>query len=694
MASAKGIQSAQYESGIQPGKLVLYENDGVPIIGAVLSAKKDKYIVLNDRGREIELAGSRLYELPGKMPGSCVTLDARSEFLESTREEGVRFAAGIDLEEIWTFVHEEQQDFSNRQLCELYFGNNDLIPHLGLRLALLSDTTYFKRTKETFSVRPEEVIEELKRAQATRDKKELTQKLAVEFVGLRLKDKSAPVPPELQNLISSVADLAALAPELDHAHQREAIELIEHACQAHSLSLTGQPEHRAYELLLRIGVFTRRTNPRVIRHKPPTDFPPEALSESESITVPSALEGYGEEEISRRRDFTGIRCITIDDSTTRDMDDALSLEEGPWGFTLYVHISDVASFLPRDTALDRETIRRGTSLYLPEQKIHMLPPSLSENHFSLVEGSVRPAITCIFSVNRSFEVTNSEIVPSLVKVSERFDYNEVDEAILRGVHEFDLLHQIASTREMQRISNGGFKVHKRDIVLHVEENCHVTLQEVDEDSPARSMIGEMMILANECIAKFCHEKGLAVPFRGQEHSDPDDGALSRIPAGPAYDFAIKTRLKRSETSFDPVSHASLGLDFYTQATSPIRRFLDLGVQRQLISFFRSGKPCYSREEFETINAAVQDSLATAGSVSRESKRYWIFRYLEGLAKSGRRIGGTVVRTEMKNPLVELDEVFIAVPARISGEFKLGDYMQFKLNIVDSLGDYIRIEAAR
>ncbi len=692
MSAAPKTPPRTQEPSILPGTLVIYENEAAPIVGAVTAGRKDKFLIFNDRGREIELPPNRLYVLPGKLPADAGSNEAREDYLRGLRDDAARFAATVDLEEIWLFLHEDGSEFTNEQLCILYYGTNDLVKHLGLRLALLSDSTYFKRGKETFIPRPEDVIEELKHARDVRDRKDQLRQLAVDFAGRRLLDKAAPVPSGVEPLINSVADLAALSPSLDHIHQREAMEFIEQASETHRISLNGQPERRAFDFLLAIGVFDRRTNPRIIRHKPPIAFSGEALAEAESVRIPERVDEYSAPGLVPRHDFSSIRSFTVDDVSTRDMDDALSIVQRPDGYTLYIHVSEVASFLQKGSILDLEARKRATSLYLPERKLNMLPPALSENSFSLVEGRLRPVLTCAFEIDRNYEVLDSRIMAGLVRIQQRYNYEEIDEALLTGDREFDILHQIASSREMHRIANDGFKVHKRDVSIHVDDSGTITLSDFDEHSPARSLVGEMMILANECIARFCLGHDLPVPYRGQEPSDPDDGALAKIPQGPAYDFAVKSRLKRSETSFSPIPHANLGLDAYTQATSPIRRYLDLCVQRQIVSQLKGDPPAYSLPEFEELNAVVQENLAVAHTVARESKRYWLYRYLEKMGKSGKTIGGTVVRTDLKNPLVELDVVYVTVPARISGNFSPGDHFQFRIVNVDALSDYVRLEA--
>ncbi|NMC62631.1 MAG: RNB domain-containing ribonuclease [SAR324 cluster bacterium] len=694
MAAAQKTSLHSFQELAFPeGIIVTYENDGLLLVAVVLSSKNEKLILLNDRGREVELLSSRLYRLPGKMPSEHSTAEAKREYLLALREKAENFSTTINLEEIWNLLHEDAIQFSNQQLCELYFGNNELLTHLGLRFALLSDNTFFKRNKELFIPRTIEVIEELKRSKEARIKKEQLRSMALDFVGIKLKDASLPIPEELKPLFDDISDLAAFSPYLDKSREKEATDFVECAATNFELNLNGQPGKKAYDFLISLGVFNKRTNPRVIKYKVPIEFSDESILESQKIHVPESLNAYLSHDLLKRRDLTSLRTFTIDDVSTRDMDDAISLVEDGDSYTLYVHVSDVASFLTKGSHLDKEAMKRATSLYLPEQKIHMLPRSLCEEQFSLIENKIRPALTCIFKINRNFEVVGTEITPSLICVNQRYDYDEIDESILHAEHEFDLLHQIASSREAFRIANGGFKVQKRDVTIQVDENGRVCLREVDENSPAHSMVGEMMILANECIAKFCLEHKLPIPYRGQEASERDEQDLYEIPQGPAYDFAIKSKLKRSGTSFSPSPHFNLGLEIYTQATSPIRRYLDLCVQRQVMSYLFSQKACYTIGEFEEILSIVQESLTTASNVSRESKRYWLLRYLEQVAQERRTLKGVVVRTDLKTPLVELDEIFIALFARISGNPKLGDSADFRIISVDPLSDYVRLEAA-
>src|SRR5690606_17155210 len=122
----------------------------------------------------------------------------------------------------------------------------------------------------------------------------------------------------------------------------------------------------------------------------------------------------------------GLRTYTIDDETTEDMDDALSIEQTESGYRLGIHISDVASFIPIGSALDEESKRRATSIYCPERTVHMLPEELAEGILSLRKDEPRRCISCICSLTHEFELKNFEIRPTLIRVTERYTYEEVE----------------------------------------------------------------------------------------------------------------------------------------------------------------------------------------------------------------------------------------------------------------------------
>jgi exoribonuclease-2 len=270
----------------------------------------------------------------------------------------------------------------------------------------------------------------------------------------------------------------------------------------------------------------------------------------------------------------------------------------------------------------------------------------------------------------------------------------VDDLLEAGDPSLLVLHDIAAALEERRIRNGAMRVHKREVVPFFEDG-KVRLLEIEEDSPARLLVSEMMVLANTVMADFAAARGIPVLFRGQERpddlNDDDAGKGAQVPEGPAKDFSARTKLKKSSVSFEPIRHAGLGVDSYIQATSPIRRYMDLCHQRQILSFLKDGRASISHEDFERIAAEVEVPLQEAGLASRETKRYWLLRYLEQRERN-KPIEGTVVRVDLKTPLVELDEVYMTVLVRFPQKVSLGQRVTLRITAIDPHADYVRLSS--
>lgn len=671
------------------GSYAQYDDEGQVVLGVVTGQKKEKYLIVNVRGRESELTRNRLYILPGKEPAGISSMTSRTQALVELANSIEAEASAFNVAELWSFLHEEPRLYSVSELCKSYFGSDTCVQHAGLRVALIRERIHFKRDKDAFEPRTASVVEELRKAEEAKARKKALREATLTFISERVNDKNIPIPGELHDAIDLLEEVAASVAHTDPARQKEAREFV-HTCAERlrvpeSLSI----EKRAFEVLLKIGVFHEHTNLSFIRHTIPVTHTPEAVRESTEIQVPNDLALYPESERAIRRDLTRVRCFTIDDATTRDMDDALSVEQTQDGYEIGIHITDATLAVTPGTALDRAARRRATSIYCADQTVNMLPEELSEFKLSLTLGDVRPSLSVLVSVSPKFEILSSTVTPSFVKVTERYSYEQVDELLEGGDSSLLVLHDMAAAYEELRIRRGAMRVHKREVVPFYEEG-QVRLQEIHEESPARILVSEMMVLANSIMATFAMENNIPVLYRGQER--PDDVPQNNsgaVPDGPAKDFSVRSKLKKSSVSLDPQPHAGLGLDAYIQATSPIRRYMDLCHQRQFISFFRAGRSWATREEFDHIASEIENYLQAATLCSRETRRYWLLRYLEQRGRN-KPIEATVVRTDLKSPLVELDEVYMTTLVRLRSPVKLGDRVTLKISAVDAHADYLRL----
>jgi exoribonuclease-2 len=670
---------------------VHYDDEGQVVLGVVTGLKKDKIIILTERGRELELIRARLHVLPGKLTGVFASTNARVERLKELAKEIENAATTVNIIELWEFVHEEGRQFTVSELSTMYLGSDDLMSHAALRVAMIRERIHFKRERDTFEPRTQRVVEDLRRAEDAKAQKKAARDRCLAFLELKTSDNEAAIPPDLRDSFRLIEEVAASIVHTDPARQKEARDFV-HLCGERLKLPESMPiEKQAFEVLCKTGVFNEHTNLSLIRHDIPQEHNAEVEAEAAGQHAPCELEDFSVHERQFRRDLTSAFTFTIDDISTQDMDDALSLERTPDGYVLGIHITDVTMAVMPGSRIDRAAKRRATSLYCADRTINMLPSHLAEGVCSLKVGVVRPCLSVLVKLSESLEICSSEVCGSFVRVGCRYTYDQVDDLLETGDSTLLLLHDIAAACEEGRIRNGAMRVQKREVVPFYEDG-QVRLQEIEEDSPARLLVSEMMVLANTVMAKFAAANRIPVLFRGQERPDDRHGDANnreQAPEGPAKDFSARTRLKKSSVSFEPVHHAGLGVDAYIQATSPIRRYMDLCHQRQLLSFLKGGGPWIAPGEFESVAAEVELPLQEANLASRETKRYWLLRYLEQRERN-KPIEGTVVRVDLKTPLVELDEVYITVLVRLQQRAVLGQRVTLRISAVDAHADYVRL----
>ena len=672
------------------GSVVMYENDNSPLLACILEFKKNKYLLLNQRGRELELASNRLYSFGINIPVTCITKDSKGAYLDELSNKSKAASEEISIEELWSLINQEDRDYSCVELAKNYLGSITPEQHIAFRLALLSDKTFFKRKNEAFHARPEETVHQLRFAEEERKKKLNAEAQAYALFHEKIQNPSLELPPEIQPLLNSMAEIAAEANNLDVNRTREVRDFLHNFCERYSIQIGGANSERVYNFLRLINYFDNFTNLSPIRNRLQIEHRPDVLGEAQKIDLTQELKN------SKRSDLTHLDCFTIDDSSTQDMDDAISLEFTSNGFSLGIHISDVASAITPGSALDNASAYRLTSIYLPDRIVNMLPEELSHNKISLVKDQVRPALSFIFTVDRDYEIKSCDVKLSLIKVRNRYNYEEANNLLENPQeHVFETLHNISVTHEMHRIDNGAIQLHKKEAYIQIKDQNTLAVQEIDENSPSRRLISELMVIANSNLAKFAKGHNIPFVYRTQERPDKDKRPeASKSTESPSGNIAGRMNLKKSLNLTSPRPHAGLGVDLYCQATSPIRRYLDMCNQRQVVTFLNDGKAFYSEAELRRILMESDEDLQRYNVINKESKRFWILKYLEMHVFRKRDIQGTVVRTDLRNPLVELEEVYIAVPVKLDGNYKAGDQLKLKIASINPAFDYLKLESSK
>lgn len=372
----------------------------------------------------------------------------------------------------------------------------------------------------------------------------------------------------------------------------------------------------------------------------PEAFPPNVLKESEAIPETVTEEAIREEG---RRDLRSWTIVTIDGEDAKDLDDAISLERlGPQRWQLGVHIADVAYYVPEGSTLDREAYKRGTSVYLADRVVPMLPPRLSNGICSLNPAVDRLTLSCVMEIDGDGHVRSYEIFPSVIKTAARMTYTRVNQILAnepgaeRGYEKLaPLFREMLSLMEVLRIKRGRRGAMDFDLPeakVKLDENGWPTeIRRIDRGVSER-IIEEFMLVANETVAEHCHKR--AVPFMYRIHEAPaadrlvglreflglfgynlkipregdvapkelqaiTDWSRGRVEENLINSVLLRT-MRQAVYSEQNLGHFGLAAEFYCHFTSPIRRYPDLVVHRVLRALFESNNnlPGKTKAKFE------------------------------------------------------------------------------------------------
>lgn len=417
-------------------------------------------------------------------------------------------------------------------------------------------------------------------------------------------------------------------------------------------------------------------------------FPDDVVAEANK--VPHELRP---EDLENRTDLRDRLTFTIDPETARDFDDAISLEKIPDGWKLSVHIADVAHFVPRNSAIDREALHRGTSIYLVDRVVMMLPTELTTRICSLNPKVDRLAHTVEILLDENGEMTGAESCRSIIHSDARLTYDQVqkffDEKADHGIPDEVLkalgnLRPLARKVRTRRTAAGSLEINTPQIQCKLGKDGKVTSIEKGEAKEAYQLIEECMLLANVAVARRLREAERECIHRIHEEPDEDQWAqmgaelqsvgIDAVPltradinavlektAGTPLEYtaslAILKNFKRAGYSAEAAGHFGLAFDDYVHFTSPIRRYPDLIVHRLLTALENGKKAPYKTGDIEAIAAQCTARETEADAAEKESIELRRVEYYNDLLYKGETgpYDGTIVRILGKGMLVELGD---------------------------------------
>ena len=565
--------------------LALYKNR--PAL--VLERKDDKLEIRLDDGSSLKVRDKDLEELH---PGPLTALPGPVE--------------GGDFETAWSVLAPSEGEagvpLSARELAELVFGASGAAETLaawktgldGLLFraegALLAPLSAAERAKE-----------EEKRA-----KKEGEAAAREAFVAKAKKLRPA----------KAKAPKQEPAPELPFTEEDErflleietqALGKVSKSKLASEIGIGEGPEN-AHAWLLAVGRWDEATNPHPRRSGCPLFSPRLDL-------------GPDLEELPRK-DLRSLESWAIDNAWSHDPDDAISWD----GEAVWVHIADPAAAILPDSEAEKEALGRGMTLYLPELTSTLLPPSALER-FGLGlggEGVPSPALSFRILLDGEGAIESVEVLPSLLSVR-RTHYAEADSIVASkgpGSEGLRRLGELAETRRGRRLAGGAIDIDIPEVRVFVRDG-RVSIERLPE-TRASGMVREMMLLAGEAAARWAFERRIPFPYYSQEAP----GDPSSLPPGLAGEFAKRRLMRAGITGPTPSAHRGLGLPFYSQATSPLRRYADLLAHMQIRAAL-AGRAPLEEDEVMRRSALAQAAGAPNRQAERASEAHWTLAWLLG-----------------------------------------------------------------
>ena len=361
----------------------------------------------------------------------------------------------------------------------------------------------------------------------------------------------------------------------------------------------GETRENAHALLLEIG------------HWQPT-FNPYPLRQGVFLSEPTApLPALSD---TPRHDLTHLPAFAIDDAGSNDPDDAISLD----GNRLWVHVADASALVQPDTPADWEARARGANIYLPERVVTMLPDQ-ARTQLALGLQPISPALSIGIDLTESGEIDDVTIVHTQIHVT-RLTYEAVEARITEAP--FAAFYAIAKRSLAKRIANGSVEIDLPETRVRVNDTGEIKVRQI-EPLASRQLVQEGMLLAGEAVAIYAQKHEIPIPFSSQ--SPPRDGA-DKLPDGIAGMFGLRRLMRASQRKTVPMAHAGLGLPAYVQATSPLRRYLDLVVHQQLSAHLQ-GKGLLTEQEVIGRIGAFEGIAGNVVRASRLSDQHWTILYL-------------------------------------------------------------------
>jgi len=648
------------------GNIVEYIDRQRIICAVVLEVKNQRLRLLSETNREVNLAASRLSHRGNKCLELSVGRDKLVDTLKQIANRRNALIADINIKELWEVLNKEQEWIDLATMTEFCFPNSPTDDHeAAVVRAFFQNRLYFKFSHDSFFPNSEALVEH----KAAQKREAARRNQIIEEGGVWLKNimQGNSVGPQEKHaeIINVLKSCYIFEKESEHYAVGKAI--LARACI--------DSFDRLFKILVKQRVFDKNENIDLYRYDITTDFSNHVMESANVLTGSNSLVFSN----NQRKDLTALPVMTIDGQATLDFDDAISIVDHGDYYQLGVHIVDVGYYVKKGDVIDQEALARASSIYMPDLKIPMLPPVMAEDLCSLKAGELRPAISIMVNMSRTYEIIDYEIFASLIKVKKRLTYYDVN-LVAEENKDIIALCKIAENFRQHRFDGGAVQITLPDIHVWIDKNGDAMVGKINRESPGRMLVSEIMIMANWLTARFLADNQAPAIYRTQ--AGPKE-RLYRRNEGTLFQNVMQRRyLSRFVLNCDPERHSGLGLNAYVTATSPIRKYFDLATQRQVRAVLGLEDP-YTKADIDQIIQLLAQPMGDVSRIQSNRNRYWLLTYLEKMI--GQKEEAIVLLRRRNNYQVLLSQYMLECDLPLSAGIKLKpeDLIQVTMQHVDA-----------
>lgn len=615
---------------------VVFFHDNKKVNAGYLIKEEDRHVMveLSDE-RELTISKNRII--------TTVQLNSTNKFDLS---EIMNRSDEIDLEELWEVVSGISDEISFNEITELKFGNASFRDKLTMVYAICKDKIYFEINNDLVKPRTrEQVLQRKIQAAKEQAEKERAQKW-ITWLDSDSKELSDLSTEEFSKLVAFA---------LDESFKDSLIDRIKTILNVKGETLRAKILRRLKEKT----IITDLTNLPLLKAGLSTEGLHLECSE-QIFDKPCSVEEF---------------IFSVDSENTKDIDDAICFYYSDREqYKLQIYVTNVASQIELSEKNLKKLLMRPTSVYLPDQTLHMLERSLAEDKFSLRSGQIRPVCVIDLTFDRQFKLKTWVVRFDYAKVAQNLTYDQFNDLLSDRM---SVLKELTDSLKAQRVRDGAVEIVRDEVVVSVDPVRKKIILNRYPKTPAHECIEELMILANSIIAKYVIQNDQFCIFRTQQILDRKilQEALE-IENPHVRNYKLRSALGKSEYSTRPAPHASLGLPYYTQATSPIRRFFDIVTQYQALTIFSKLVPL-SEDQIKSLITNAIPHLETFHSVQKESKRFYILKYL--LQENINELDGVIVNSIPNGYICDVPDFDMLCVARSSKSIKIGSQVKLRVD---------------